>query len=312
MRNSAVAAVAALAIMVAGCSGGSDGSGDGPSSTGAASATSRGTPESVYEIQLVDAAVPADEAVARVAAARTLADLNPRLDDAATEAGDAAVQLGAITPPQDLSTEHADLVRAYEQLSTDVAGLSDSVQGRELCTPAGAIEKLRKTKGITALREVGESISAKNATVSVGTPTIKAPKSTLRRPDSGAMIHKGPPSGNGALVIDNGGKQDAVVSLVRKKKPIFSVYLRKGAKRTVSHIPDGTYRVYFTSGSRWDTTARAFSRNCSFVRFDDTIKFRTVRTATYISLPRWRITLQPVFGGTARTRDIDPKDFPAG
>jgi hypothetical protein len=308
MRNSSVAAVAALAILVAGCSGGSGG---GSSSTGAAGANSPGTPESVYEMQLIDAAVPADEAVAKAAAARTLADLSTRLDNAATRAADAAVQLGAVTPPRELATEHADLVRAYEQLSTDVTGLSDSVQGRELCTPAGAIEKLGKTKGITALREVGEAISAKNATVSVGTPTIKTPKSTLRRPVSGAMIRKGPPSGNGALVIDNGGTQDAVVSLV-KKKPIFSVYLRKGAKRTVSQIPDGTYRLYFTSGSAWDTTARAFSRNCSFVRFDDTITFRTVRAATYTSLPRWRITLQPVVGGTARTRDIDPKDFPAG
>ena len=52
-----------------------------------------------------------------------------------------------------------------------------------------------------------------------------------------------------------------------------------------------------------------FGKNCSFSRFEDPMKFRTTRDARGIYWQNFRITLQPVVGGTARTGDVDPDDF---
>jgi hypothetical protein len=69
--------------------------------------------------------------------------------------------------------------------------------------------------------------------------------------------------------------------------------------------------VYYSLGVDWDHKARAFTRSCTFERFDDTFKFTTTETATQIKWVEWTITLQPVRGGTATTSEVHPNDFPA-
>ena len=69
--------------------------------------------------------------------------------------------------------------------------------------------------------------------------------------------------------------------------------------------------VFFTAGSGWDGTIRAFGRDCAFSRFEDPLEFRTTRDdAGGIYWQNFTITLQPVVGGTARTEDVNPDDFP--
>ncbi len=111
--------------------------------------------------------------------------------------------------------------------------------------------------------------------------------------------------------MDNGGKSDAVLTLVRGKTKLTSFYVRKGRKATVTGVPDGMYKVFFTGGADWDRATRSFTRNCSFKRFEDSVNFRTIRSATVIQYRTWTITLQPVVGGTAKTSEVDPDSFPA-
>jgi hypothetical protein len=102
-----------------------------------------------------------------------------------------------------------------------------------------------------------------------------------------------------------------VVALSKGRRPVISVYVRKDKTYTVKSVPDGSYSVFFTGGSGWDGTARAFGRDCAFSRFADPLEFRTTRD-DFGGL-RWvnfTITLQPVVGGTARTEDVNPDDFP--
>ena len=68
--------------------------------------------------------------------------------------------------------------------------------------------------------------------------------------------------------------------------------------------------MFFSAGSDWDTAARTFGRNCSFSKFADPMRFRTTRDARGIYWQNFRITLQPVIGGNARTDDVDPDEFP--
>jgi hypothetical protein len=102
-----------------------------------------------------------------------------------------------------------------------------------------------------------------------------------------------------------------VITLALGRRPAFAVYVRTGAKHTVTGIQDGTYQVFFTSGTDWDLKARAFGRDCSFDRFDDRLGFETRQTSTQTRWSTWTIKLQPVLGGNASTSQVDPDDFPA-
>ncbi|MGH3774955.1 MAG: hypothetical protein ACRDRR_04350 [Pseudonocardiaceae bacterium] len=132
-----------------------------------------------------------------------------------------------------------------------------------------------------------------------------------RRLDNGEFVRAGSRTGRGELTIDNGGGQDAVISLATSKNPAFSVYVRNGSKYTVKGIRDGTYEIFFTTGVDWDRQNRTFTRDRTLQRFDDTMKFTTTKTSTEIRWSTWTITLHSVIGGNANSREVNPNDFPA-
>jgi hypothetical protein len=123
-------------------------------------------------------------------------------------------------------------------------------------------------------------------------------------------VRSGSRGARGALTIDNGGSDDAVITLALGKRPVYSVYVRKNKNYEVTGVRDGTYRVFYTTGEDWDAGTKSFSRNCDFERFEDSLKFRTTYSATLIRWSKWRISLQPAVGGNARTSPVSPGDFP--
>jgi hypothetical protein len=191
-------------------------------------------------------------------------------------AGEAADQLGGITPPEDVRAEHSELVQGFKQLNADLGGLRDAVEGRELCTASVVMARIGKAEGLGAVRDASKVLAAKGGgqgyKVSLVAPP---PQGQPGRPSNGQFVRQGSRTGRGELTIDNGAGQDAVITLAVGKRPTFAVYVRKGAKHTVTGIQDGTYHVFFTSGTDWDRKTRAFSRNCSFDRFDESMKFET-------------------------------------
>jgi hypothetical protein len=102
----------------------------------------------------------------------------------------------------------------------------------------------------------------------------------------------------------------AVNATLSGDRPAFSVYVRGRKKYTVKGVRDGEYTIFFTAGADWDGKARAFGRDCAFMRLGDPTKFRTVRTATQIRWTTWEVTLHSVVGGTGRIDDVDPDDYP--
>jgi hypothetical protein len=290
------------AALLAGC--GSSG-GDGADSSGPAA-----SPDA-YRQALAEAGKPVAAALAGSANAKTLKALAARLVDAEQAAGQAADQLGGITPPEDVRAEHSELVQGFKQLNADLGGLRDAVEGRELCTASVVMARIGKAEGLGAVRDASKVLAAKGGgqgyKVSLVAPP---PQGQPGRPSNGQFVRQGSRTGRGELTIDNGAGQDAVITLAVGKRPTFAVYVRKGAKHTVTGIQDGTYHVFFTSGTGWDRKTRAFSRNCSFDRFDESMKFETTQTATQTEWSTWTITLQPVAGGNAPTSEVDPDDFP--
>ncbi|MEV4564593.1 hypothetical protein AB0K12_12560 [Nonomuraea sp. NPDC049419] len=127
------------------------------------------------------------------------------------------------------------------------------------------------------------------------------------RPRNGRILYDRISGGLGRLKIKNGTSRDGVVALVKGKKKAISIYVRAKSTATIRDVRDGTYRIYFTTGTRFSVSKGRFTRAASYQRFTSKLRFTTTsRTAT-----AWTLTLNPVKGGNARTTYVNPKDFPA-
>ncbi|TYB61782.1 hypothetical protein FXF51_27290 [Nonomuraea sp. PA05] len=142
---------------------------------------------------------------------------------------------------------------------------------------------------------------------SVATTVTLSAESALARPRNGTILYDRISGGQGRLKIKNGLSTDGVVALVRGKTKAISIYVRAKSTATINDVRDGTYRIYFTTGTRFNVSKGRFTRNAVYQRFNDKLKYRT--TATRI--PGWSLTLNPVRGGNAGTSRVNPKDFPA-
>ncbi len=142
---------------------------------------------------------------------------------------------------------------------------------------------------------------------SVTSVTLTAESAAAARPRNGRILHDRISGGPGKLKIKNGLSRDGVVTLVRGKTKAVSIYVRAKSSATIGDVSDGTYRVYFTTGYRFSVSKGRFTRAAVYQRFDERLRYRTSGGQYRI----YTLTLNPVKGGNARTRSIDPKDFPA-
>jgi hypothetical protein len=310
-----VAALLAV-LLLGGCDRfGGDGSGTGGTRAGGDTGGAFGPPASpaAYRQLLATVGTPVSRTIAGVAEARSMTALLARLGRAERAAGQAAERLGQTVAPEDLRAEHADLVQAFKRLHGDLGGLRDAVEGHQLCAASVVMARLGKADGLAAVRDAGTALTGRGRAqgYAFGLLVPATSREQHRRLRTGQLVRAGSRTGRGELKVDNGGNRDAVVTLAVGKRPVVSVYVRKGSKHTVGGVRDGTYRVYYTTGVDWDGKARVFTRGCAFARFDDTLKFTTTQSATRVEWVTWTITLQPVSGGTARTSDVAPDDFPA-
>ncbi|MGW4799700.1 hypothetical protein ACWEPC_45520 [Nonomuraea sp. NPDC004297] len=157
---------------------------------------------------------------------------------------------------------------------------------------------------LSAPPAVASATTAAAVTTSV---TLTADASALARPRNGTILYDRISGGQGRLKIKNGTARDGVVALVRGKTKAISIYVRAKSTATITDVRDGTYRIYFTTGTRFSSSKGRFTRNPVYQRFNEKLKFRTTAT----TLPGWSLTLHTVRGGNARTTGVSPKDFPA-
>lgn len=136
----------------------------------------------------------------------------------------------------------------------------------------------------------------------VAVSTIEA----AARPGNGKILYSRLSGGRGTLKVKNGTRKDAVVTLVRGNTKAISVYVRARSTAKVDDVRDGTYKIFFTSGYRFDTSKRKFTRTPSYQRFDRRMRFKTTSTTSTI----WTLSLKQVAGGNARSRSVDPRSFP--
>jgi len=137
-------------------------------------------------------------------------------------------------------------------------------------------------------------------------PTAASITCATSRPPNGTILYAGISGGLGRLTIVNGLSQDGVVALVRGSSKAISVYVRARSSTTVGNIKDGTYTIYFTTGSLFSVCNGRFTRGAAYWRFNDRLPFVSPPGYTVATL-----TLQAVPGGNAPVSQVNPGDFPA-
>ncbi len=302
-----LAATCALAACTArpGATGGNASGGTAGPSAASSTEPAAMTPEA-YRSALA-AARPAGTTLAAIAKARTFKSLHQRIGRAESALESAVARLGALRPPQDVAPEHTDYVAALRALNGRLGALDQDVSSHALCNGTAVLAKLGASGDFTTFRASADDLAKAGDYPVVA---LKPPARHTRRLGNGTVLLSAIRGGRGALTVKNGGSHDGVVTLVRGGRRAVSFYVRKGANAKLANVRDGTYRVYFTTGADYDRSARAFTRDCGFSKFDDPLRFRTVYSAGRVSWDNWTLTLNTVFGGNASTSDVDPDAFP--
>jgi hypothetical protein len=173
----------------------------------------------------------------------------------------------------------------------------------------GVLAALVLVVGLLATPPVSARSSAAPGTVTL-VPAAASTASATSRPPNGTILYAGISGGLGALKIDNSRNvsQDAVVTLVLGPSKAISVYVRAGSSTTVGNIKNGTYTIYFTTGSpfSFSVSKGRFTSGAAYWRFNDRLLF--VPPPDY---DVWTLTLYPVPNGNAPTTPINPGDYPA-
>ncbi|MGR6921264.1 hypothetical protein ACU635_44070 [[Actinomadura] parvosata] len=279
----------------------------GPGESSSAGPTTAALTPEAYKSELESRKKAMTDAITALAGARGLKALDQRVGRAEEELAGAADALSALTPPEAVRAQHETYVTSLRDVATELGATSGKVGAHDLCTSSAVLADLGDK--LDALDEAGKALqSAGDYPADV--VSVKAGKRQSRRLSNGSFIRRSTLNGRSSLEIDNGGSLDAVVTVVKGKSKVFSVYVRKKAKFKVKGVRDGSYKIYFTHGADWDGKNKAFTRDCSFERFEKTVKFKTTFTATQILWHDWRITLHSISGGNVRTSEVDPDDFP--
>ncbi|MFG3439465.1 hypothetical protein ACGF0J_19675 [Nonomuraea sp. NPDC047897] len=248
------------------------------------------------------------DALKAVVDARSVKSLGSRLESAGEELDGAATALAALSPPEQVRPQHEAYVSSLRDFATGLTAAAGRVGSRDLCTSGAVLTDLDDR--LEDLDKAGEALQ-KAGDYPADVVTVKAKGKQSRRLGNGTFVRRGSLNGRGSLQIHNGDSRDAVVTLMRGKSKAFSVYVRKKTKYKIQGVSDGTYRIFFTHGVDWDGKSRAFTRDCGFERFQESVKFKTTYTSTRIRWHDWRVTLHAISGGNAKTTGVDPEDFPS-
>lgn len=264
-----------------------------------------------YQTLLSSLGVSIGSGLTLLGAAHSPPDIALATSTLRTAVVDALGELANSPPPRNVAAANTALINALEALSGE-GGLSPLLTAADrdtVCLGSSATALLSRSTGMAELRTAITRLTG-NGTgryhLSLNLPPVT--QDTARALATGAVVDGARGHGLGELAITNGGTVDATVGLVPDQggKPVVTVYVGHGQTYTLHGVPDGTYQVYVMTGTDWDSGAVAFSRDCDFWRFDQTMRFVTT-SRIYTT---YTITLTSVPNGTATSTEVDPGSFP--
>jgi hypothetical protein len=210
------------------------------------------------------------------------------------------------------------MVSALRTFRGNLTSTGTAAGGDEVCAGSAALAMLSNSAGAAQLRAAETQLSAADPALSgarAGSASVVPPASAYmhRRLANGALVRRAVPGGLGQLTIHNGNDQDAVVSLVRGSGSVaaLALYVRAKSSATTTSVADGTYQVYYTTGSDWDSREHLFTRFCDFEKLNKDSTFTTTQGSSETQYTTESITLNTVFAGNVTASKVPADRFPA-
>jgi hypothetical protein len=248
---------------------------------------------------------PVDAALGKLPQAGSLDDLKTALGTLRQAASAASSGLQTAGPPSGAGDGNRQLYVALDTLSTNAGTVVADIDDEKVCATSSALAEAGQSQGIKDVQQALQALAAAGYTTTFNPPQTGPVQH--RALDNGTKVREGQTDGNGELTVDNGGGSvDAVLTLTQNGQSAYSFYVVKGQTAKITGIRDGKYDVYFAGGFDWDGGTKKFTQSCAYTKFDDGLDYTTTET-TYST---WTLTLKPVAGGNASTREVPPGQYP--
>jgi len=161
----------------------------------------------------------------------------------------------------------------------------------------------------------------KSAVGEDSSPMTNPPKPQPTRPDprpteynslpTGTRIEKDSETrGHGELTVENGTTEDAVVRLSDATTyQTVRWFFVKASSAHITRIPQGSYRLAYTTGLNWVASDDVFSWQPSYDEFERQIEYDENRDSERVRFHNISVTLNTVLFGNVHTRTITREEF---
>jgi hypothetical protein len=121
-------------------------------------------------------------------------------------------------------------------------------------------------------------------------------------------------AGHGKLTVQNGTGEDAVMRLsdVTTDQTVRWFFVKAHSSAHVPRIPQGEYRLMYTTGLNWVKSDDVFTWQPSYNEFERTLDYSEQRDSEGIQYHTISVTLNSVLFGNVRTRKITREEFLRG
>jgi hypothetical protein len=121
-------------------------------------------------------------------------------------------------------------------------------------------------------------------------------------------------SGHGKLTVENGTSEDAVARLsdAGTDQTVRWFFVQAHSSAQMTQIPQGTYRLTFTTGLNWVESEDTFSWHPSYNEFERTFEYSEQHDSEGFQYHSISVTLNPVLLGNVRTKAITREEFLRG
>jgi hypothetical protein len=246
----------------------------------------------------------------RLRSARTPSEVSSAATTAEADAYRNFYRLVGVSPPAGLRASQDALTLALRGFLVDLDNTGSAANAGDVCAGSSAMAMISRSTGTAQLRSAEARLATANPPAGSGIGSLLAPLTadTNRQLANGTLVKRATLTGLGELTIYNGNDTDAVVSLVLAGSHVASmaIYVRANSSATTSAIGNGTYQVYFTTGTAWDSPDHLFARNCDFERLDRNFRFTTTTQGGATDYTKEQIT----FPGSVTESHVPPEQFP--
>ncbi|MEZ0295337.1 MAG: J domain-containing protein [Candidatus Methylacidiphilales bacterium] len=124
---------------------------------------------------------------------------------------------------------------------------------------------------------------------------------TYTRTESGIVSSPGDWNGDGSIKINNGNSYDAIVTLTRGTKDVYTCFVTRNSTFTISGIPKGFYYLTFSLGTQLYKDKMEFFDRHESTGFMEPFKFPGEKNDVAIANTNYYVTLHKIAHGNAKT-----------